>query len=113
MGVTRLRLRISMIPVAVPSGPTSGETIRAAEVFRYFSIKARRMPVMAACSRCLRSVIYYGLISMCLLVKDVPPIISYIMFDMILLKSTPFALLAYLFVELYAGHEVEIYWPDS
>ncbi|CAF1475959.1 unnamed protein product [Didymodactylos carnosus] len=66
MGVTQQRLRISMIPMPVLSGPISGETIEteiiewarqarrwtigAAEVFHYFIIKSKRMPVASACS---------------------------------------------------------------
>ncbi|CAF1054396.1 unnamed protein product [Rotaria sordida] len=66
MGETQQRLRISMIPVPVISGPTSGETVEyeiiewarqarrwtigAAEVFHYFIIKSIHMPKMAAFS---------------------------------------------------------------
>ncbi len=57
MGVCRRRLRVSMVPVAIVSGPTSGRipeddmrewarqarrwTIGAAEVFHYFVAKAK------------------------------------------------------------------------
>ncbi|UJR14495.1 hypothetical protein I4U23_001491 [Adineta vaga] len=77
MGVTQQRLRISMIPVPVLSGPTSGETIEmeiiewarqarrwtigAAEVFHYFMVKTKRIPKMAACSWGLVFIIYYGI----------------------------------------------------
>ncbi|CAF0998049.1 unnamed protein product [Rotaria sordida] len=66
MGETQQRLRISMIPVPVISGPTSDETVEyeiiewarqarrwtigAAEVFHYFIIKSIHMPKMAAFS---------------------------------------------------------------
>ncbi|CAF2738695.1 unnamed protein product [Rotaria sp. Silwood2] len=109
MGVTQQRLRISMIPVPVVSGPTSGETIEieimewarqarrwtigAAEVFHYFIIKAKRMPKMAAFSWGLVFIIYYGvllctaglfgltsMLSMILIVKHVPPMIDYLMY---------------------------------
>lgn len=112
MGVTQQRLRISMIPVPVISGPTSGETIEieiiewvrqirrwtigAAEVFHYFIIKAKRMPTIAAFSWGLVFIIYYGILlctaglfgltsmlSMFLLVKDVPLVINYIMYGLL------------------------------
>ncbi|CAF4087859.1 unnamed protein product [Rotaria magnacalcarata] len=171
MGVTQQRLRISMIPVPVLSGPTSGETIEkeiiewarqarrwtigAAEVFHYFVVKSRRMPIVAACSWGIAFLIYYGvllctgglfglttMLSMIFLVKNVPLIISYIMYGLFALQmltfsiafiidmfipkllhvdecicfprnlfhfiTTPFVLLAYSLVELYALHEVVI-----
>ena len=109
MGVTRKRMRISMVPVPVLSGPTSGETIEkeliewarqarrwtigAAEVFHYFVIKSKQMPFTAAISWGLSFVIYYGILlctaglfsltsmlSMYLLVDDVPTWISYVMY---------------------------------
>ncbi|CAF3311343.1 unnamed protein product [Rotaria socialis] len=109
MGVTQRRLVISMIPVPVLSGPTSGETIEkeiiewarqarrwtigAAEVFHYFVIKAKRIPIIAAFSWGISFMIYYGIllcsaglygvtsmVSMLLLVRDVPPIITLIMY---------------------------------
>lgn len=111
MGVTQQRLKVSMIPVPVISGPTSGDTIEkeviewtrqarrwtigAAEVFHYFVIKARRIPFLAACSWGLSFIIYYGILlcsgglyglssmlSMFLLVKEVPPLINYIMYGL-------------------------------
>jgi cellulose synthase/poly-beta-1,6-N-acetylglucosamine synthase-like glycosyltransferase len=169
MGITRQRLRISMIPVPVLSGPTSGETIEkdimewarqarrwtigAAEVFHYFIIKSKRMPRSAAWSWGVCFVVYYGillctsglygltsLISMFLLVKNVPVAISYVMYGLLGVQmltflmafiidifipkllnieeyicvvrnifqyiTTPFVLLAYSFVELYALHEI-------
>jgi cellulose synthase/poly-beta-1,6-N-acetylglucosamine synthase-like glycosyltransferase len=172
MGVTQQRIRISIIPVPVISGPTSGETIGieimewarqarrwtigAAEVFHYFIIKAKHMPKFAAISWGFVFVIYYGILlctaglfsltsmlSMVLFVKDVPPTISYIMYGLFGLQmltfviafiidgligrlmkvnecifilrnvfhflSTPFVLLAYSLVELYALHEVLIF----
>ena len=172
MGVTQQRLRISMIPVPVISGPTSGETVEiecmewarqvrrwtigAAEVFHYFIIKAKRMPTIAAISWGFVFITYYGILlctgglfgltsmlSMFLLVKDVPPLVSYIMHGLFgaqmltflmafvidgfiarLIKvnecifilrnafhfiSTPFVLLAYSLVELYALHEVVVF----
>lgn len=172
MGVTRQRLKISMVPVPVLSGPTSGETIEselsewarqarrwtigAAEVFHYFIIKSKRMPWKAAVSWGFAFVIYYGILlctaglfgltsmlSMFLLVTDVPRWIEYVMYGLIglqmlsflvaflidmfiprLLKvqericllrnvfhfmMTPFVLLAYSLVELYALHEVAIF----
>ncbi len=172
MGMTQQRLRISMIPVPVLSGPTSGETIEleimewarqarrwtigAAEVFHYFIIKAKRMPTAAACSWGITFSIYYGILlctgglygltsmlSMFLIVKNTPLAIGYVMYgllglqmltflvafiiDMFIPKvleveeyifvvrnifhfiSTPFVLLGYSFVELYALHEVAIY----
>jgi len=172
MGVTQQRLRISMIPVPVISGPTSGETIEiemiewarqirrwtigAAEVFHYFIIKAKRMPTIAAFSWGFVFIIYYGvllctgglfgltsMLSMFLLVKDVPETINYIMYGILgaqmltfliafiidgfitrlmnvdecifILRNvfhfitTPFVLLAYSFVELYALHEVVLF----
>ncbi|CAF4354646.1 unnamed protein product, partial [Adineta steineri] len=78
MGVTQQRLRISMIPVPVVSGPTSGETIEieimewarqarrwtigAAEVFHYFIIKAKHIPKIAAFSWGFVFIIYYGVL---------------------------------------------------
>ncbi|CAF4777103.1 unnamed protein product [Rotaria sp. Silwood1] len=78
MGVTKRRIRISMIPVAVISGPTSGETVEfeiiewarqarrwtigAAEVFHYFIIKAKHIPKMAAFSWGFAFIIYYGVL---------------------------------------------------
>ncbi|CAF1157110.1 unnamed protein product [Rotaria sp. Silwood1] len=172
MGVTQKRLRISMIPVPVISGPTSGETIEieimewarqarrwtigAAEVFHYFIIKAKYMPRLAAFSWGFVFVIYYGILlctgglfgltsmlSMYLIVKNVSPIINYVMYGLLGLQmftflvafiidgfivrlinvhqcicilrnafhfiSTPFVLLAYSLVELYALHEVVIF----
>jgi cellulose synthase/poly-beta-1,6-N-acetylglucosamine synthase-like glycosyltransferase len=173
MGVTQQRLRISMVPVPVLSGPTSGETIEmeiiewarqarrwtigAAEVFHYFIVKSKRMPRSAACSWGVAFVIYYGILlctgglygltsmlSMFLLVKNVPIVITYIMYGMLGMQmltfsiafiidmfipklllnvhecifilrnffhfiATPFVLLAYSFVELYALHEILIY----
>lgn len=172
MGLTQQRLRISMVPVPVLSGPTSGETIEieimewarqarrwtigAAEVFHYFIIKSKRIPTLAACSWGINFFIYYGILlctgglygltsmlSMFLIVKDVPLAISYIMYGMLGLQmltflvafiidmfipkvlevqecifvlrnlfhfiATPFVLLAYSFVELYALHEIAIY----
>ncbi|CAF1030499.1 unnamed protein product [Rotaria sordida] len=172
MGVTQQRLRISMIPVPVISGPTSGETIEteiiewarqarrwtigAAEVFHYFVIKAKRMPTMAALSWGLVFIIYYGvllctaglfgltsLLSMALIIKNVPPVVTYIMYGFLGLQmltflvafiidafivqlmnvhqrifilrnafhfiSTPFVLLGYSLVELYALHEVVVF----
>ena len=120
MGVTRQRLRISMIPVPVISGPTSGETIEteviewarqarrwtigAAEVFHYFVIKSKRMPIGAACSWGIAFIIYYGILlctaglfgltsmlSMFLLVKNVPPTIDYIMYGLLALQMLAFA----------------------
>jgi hypothetical protein len=119
MDITQQRLRISMIPVPVLSGPTSGETVKrdvmewarqarrwaigAAEVFHYFVIKAKRMPRMTALSWGLVFIIYYGVLlctaglfnltstlSMCLLVKDVPMIISYIMYGLFGLQMCTF-----------------------
>ena len=167
------RLRISMIPVPVLSGPTSGETVEmeiiewarqarrwtigAAEVFHYFIVKSKRMPRSAACSWGVAFVIYYGILlctgglygltsmlSMFFLVKNVPLVITYIMYgmlgvqmltfsiafiiDMFIPKlllnvhecifilrnffhfiATPFVLLGYSLVELYALHELLIY----
>lgn len=119
MGVTQRRLRISMIPVPVISGPTSGETIEieimewarqirrwtigAAEVFHYFVIKAKRMPTIAALSWGFVFVIYYGvllctaglfgltsMLSMFLLVKDVPLMITYVMYGLLGLQMLTF-----------------------
>ncbi|CAF4572351.1 unnamed protein product [Rotaria sp. Silwood1] len=119
MGVTQQRLRISMIPVPVVSGPTSGETmeieimewarqarrwtIGAAEVFHYFIIKANRMPKMAAFSWGLVFIIYYGvllctaglygltsMLSMILIVKHVPPMIVYLMYGFLGLQMLTF-----------------------
>jgi hypothetical protein len=112
MGVTQQRLRISMIPVPVISGPTSGETIEieimewarqirrwtigAAEVFHYFIIKAKRIPRLAAFSWGWMFLIYYGvllctgglfgltsMLSMFLLVKNVPYVISCVMYGLL------------------------------
>ena len=119
MGVIQQRLRISMIPVPVISGPTSGETIEieiiewarqirrwtigAAEVFHYFIIKTKRMPTIAALSWGFVFVIYYGvllctvglfgltsMLSMFLLVKDVPLIITYVMYGLLGLQMLTF-----------------------
>jgi hypothetical protein len=172
MGITQKRLKISMIPVPVLSGPTNGETIEkeiiewarqarrwtigAAEVFHYFIIKSNRIPKRAALSWGIVFIIYYGILlctaglygltsmlSMFLLIKNVPVYINYIMYGLLaaqmftfliafiidifiprLLKveecicllrnayhfiSTPFVLLAYSFVELYALHELIIF----
>ncbi|CAF1176713.1 unnamed protein product [Rotaria sp. Silwood1] len=121
MGVTQQRLRISMIPVPVLSGPTSGETIEkeiiewarqarrwtigAAEVFHYFVIKARRMPKIAACSWGITFIIYYGILlctgglfgltttlSMTLLIKNVPPVITYVMYGLLALQMLTFSI---------------------
>ncbi|CAF4076685.1 unnamed protein product [Rotaria sp. Silwood2] len=120
MGVTQQRLRISIIPVPVLSGPTSGETIEkeiikwarqarrwtieAAEVFHYFVIKARRMPRIAACSWGIAFIIYYGVLlctgclfgltttlSMTFLIKNVPPVISYVMYGLLALQMLTFS----------------------
>ena len=172
MGVTKQRLRISMIPMPVLSGPTSGETIGqeiiewtrqarrwtigAAEVFHYFTIKAKRMPISAAFSWAISFIIYYGILlctsglfgltsmlSMFLLVKDIPIVINYTLYSLLGIQmliflipflidifipkllnieedisilrnvfhylSTPFVLLVYSFVELYALHEIVIF----
>ena len=121
MGVTGQRLRISMIPVPVLSGPTSGETVEteiiewarqarrwtigAAEVFHYFIIKSKRMPRQAASSWGIAFVVYYGILlctgglygltsmlSMCLLVQNVPLIISYIMYSLLALQMLAFGI---------------------
>ncbi|CAF1119521.1 unnamed protein product [Rotaria sordida] len=172
MDITQQRLRISMIPVPVISRPTSGETIEteiiewarqarrwtigAAEVFHYFIIKAKRMPKMAAFSWGFVFTTYYGvllctaglfgltsILSMILLIKHVPLVITYVMYGFLVAQmltflvafiidacivqlmnvnqrifilrnafhfiSTPFVLLAYSLVELYALHEVVIF----
>jgi len=172
MGVTQQRLKISMIPVPVISGHTSGQTIEieiiewarqirrwtigAAEVFHYFIIKAKCIPFLTAFSWGLVFIIYYGILlctaalfnltsilSMFLLVKNVPITISYLMYVILALQMltflfafiidglithlmkinecifilrnlfhfilTPFVLLAYSFVELYALHEIVIF----
>lgn len=119
MGVTRQRMRISMVPVPVLSGPTSGETIElevmewarqarrwtigAGEVFHYFMIKAKRMPARAACSWGFSFVIYYGILlctgglygltsmlSMFLIVKDVPAAIQYVLYGFLGLQMLTF-----------------------
>ncbi|CAF1084281.1 unnamed protein product [Rotaria sordida] len=119
MGVTKQRLRISMIPVPVLSGPTNGETIEkeiiewtrqarrwtigAIEVFHYFIVKAKGMPSFAACCWGICFIIYYGILlctgglygltsmlSMFLLVKDVPFIITYIMYGMLAVQMLTF-----------------------
>jgi cellulose synthase/poly-beta-1,6-N-acetylglucosamine synthase-like glycosyltransferase len=106
MGITQKRLKISMIPVPVLSGPTNGETIEkeiiewarqarrwtigAAEVFHYFIIKSNRIPKRAAFSWGIVFIIYYGILlctaglygltsmlSMFLLIKNVPLYIKY------------------------------------
>lgn len=121
MGVTQQRLKISMIPVPVISGPTSGETIEiemiewvrqarrwtigAAEVFHYFIIKAKRMPKMAALSWGLVFIIYYGILlctaglfgltstlSMILIVKDVPIWITNVMYSFLALQMLTFSI---------------------
>ena len=175
MGVTQQRLRISMVPVPVISGPTSGETIEseviewarqarrwtigAAEVFHYFIIKSKRMPWQAAVSWGWAFVIYYGIllctaglygltsmISMFVLVRDVPLWTKYVMHGLLILQMlaflmafiidgliprllevkecicllrngfhfvmTPFVLLAYSLVELYALHEIVIFGKE-
>lgn len=172
MGVTQQRLKISMIPVPVISGPTSGQTIEieiiewarqirrwtigAAEVFHYFIIKAKRIPFIASFSWGMVFIIYYGILlctaglfnltstlSMFLLVKNVPIMISYLMYGILGMQmltflfafiidglitrlfhidecifilrnffhflTTPFVLLAYSFIELYALHEIVIF----
>ncbi len=121
MGVTQQRLRISMIPVPVLSGPTSGETIEmeiiewarqarrwtigAAEVFHYFLVKSKRMPRSAACSWGVAFIIYYGILlctgglygltsmlSMFLLVKNVPLVMRYMMYGMLALQMLTFSI---------------------
>jgi cellulose synthase/poly-beta-1,6-N-acetylglucosamine synthase-like glycosyltransferase len=121
MGVTQQRLRISMIPVPVLSGPTSGETIEkeiiewarqarrwtigAAEVFHYFIIKSKRMPGRAICSCGISFLIYYGvllctgglygltsMLSMFFLIKNVPFMISYIMYGLFALQMLTFSI---------------------
>ena len=121
MGVTQNRLKISMIPVPVLSGPTSGETIEieimewarqarrwtigAAEVFHYFVIKSTRMPCMAAFSWGLSFIIYYGvllctgglfglttLFSMVFIIKDVPIAISYLLYGLFGLQMFTFSI---------------------
>ncbi|CAF4068338.1 unnamed protein product [Rotaria sp. Silwood2] len=121
MGVTQQRLRISMIPVPVLSGPTSGETIEkeiiewarqarrwtigAAEVFHYFAVKSNRMPAVAACSWGIAFLIYYGVIlctgglfglttmlSMIFLIKNVPLAVSYIMYGLFALQMLTFSI---------------------
>ncbi|CAF1255357.1 unnamed protein product [Rotaria sordida] len=56
MGVTQQRLRISMIPVPVVSGPTSGETIEI-EIMEW-ARQARRWTIGAAELRCELHVIF-------------------------------------------------------
>lgn len=130
MGVTRNRLRIRMLPVPVLSGPTSGETIEkeiiewarqarrwtigAAEVFHYYAVKAGRMPKGAAISWGFVFIIYYGillctaglfgltsLLSMTLIVDDIPPAIQYIMYSFAGLQMASFAV----------GFIIDIYIP--
>lgn len=120
MGVTQRRLRISMIPVPVLSGPTSGDTIEreiiewarqarrwtigAAEVFHYFIIKSLGMPRAAAFSWGIAFTIYYGILlctgglfgltttlSMFLLMKNIPLIISYVMYGLFGLQMLAFS----------------------
>ena len=119
MGVTRQRLRISMVPVPVISGPTSGDTIEsevvewtrqarrwtigAAEVFHYFIIKSKRMPWRAAVSWGWAFIIYYGIllctaglygltsmISMSVLVRDVPHWVQNVMHALLILQMLAF-----------------------
>ena len=175
MGVTGQRLRISMVPVPVISGPTSGETVEieliewarqarrwtigAAEVFHYFIIKSKRMPWRAAISWGWAFVIYYGIllctaglygltsmISMFVLVRNVPQWMEYAMHGLLVLQMlsflmafvidmfiprllgvkecicllrnafhfimTPFVLIGYSLVELYALHEIVIFGKE-
>ena len=121
MGVTQQRLKISMIPVPVISGPTNGETIEkeisewarqarrwtigAAEVFHYFVIKSTRMPKRAAYSWGVVFIIYYGILlctaglygltsmlSMFLLVKNVPSVINSVMYGLLVGQMLTFLL---------------------
>ena len=121
MGVTQQRLRISMIPVPVLSGPTSGETIEkeimewarqarrwtigAAEVFHYFIVKSKRMPRTAAYSWGIVFIIYYGILlctgglfglttilSMIFLIKNVPLFIRNIMYGLLGLQMLTFSI---------------------
>ncbi|CAF2060155.1 unnamed protein product [Rotaria magnacalcarata] len=121
MGVTQRRLKISMVPVPVLSGPTSGETIEkeiiewarqarrwtigAAEVFHYFIVKSKRIPTIAAFSWGTAFLIYYGvllctgglfgltsMLSMNYLVKDAPLVISYIMYGLLALQMLTFSI---------------------
>ncbi len=135
MGVTEQQLRISMVPVPVLSGPTSGETIEieimewarqarrwtigAGEVFHYFIIKSKRMPTKAACSWGVSFIIYYGILlctgglfgltsmlSMFLIVKNVPLAISYIMYGLLGLQMLTF-LIAFL-IDMFIPKILEV-----
>ena len=119
MGVTQQRLKISMVPVPVLSGPTSGQTIEleiaewarqarrwtigAAEVFHYFIIKAKRIPSVARYSWGITFVIYYvillctaglygltSVISIVLIMKDLPLIINYVMYAFLAVQMLTF-----------------------
>ncbi|CAF1560947.1 unnamed protein product, partial [Didymodactylos carnosus] len=119
MGVTQRRLKVRMIPVPVLSGPTCGNTIEqeimewarqarrwtigAAEVFHYYVIKAKRMPCLSALSWGMCFLIYYGILlctsglygltsilSMFLIIKNVPLSISYFMYALFCIQMLTF-----------------------
>ena len=121
MGVAQQRLRISMVPVPVLSGPTSGETIEkeiiewarqarrwtigAAEVFHYFIVKSKRMPRTAACSWGIVFIIYCGVLlctaglfgltttlSMVFLIENVPLVTSNTMYGLFGLQMLAFSM---------------------
>ncbi len=78
MGVTGRRLSIHMVSVPVLSGPTCGRTIEyefmewarqarrwtigAAEVFHYFMVKSRHIPLLTSFSWSIKFLIYYGIL---------------------------------------------------
>ena len=81
MGVVGKRLKIVMIPFPTLSGPTSGRvveeeiwewavqarrwTIGAGEVFHYFMVKTKRIPVLTSLSWGFTFLVYYGILLCC------------------------------------------------
>jgi len=96
MGVVGKRLRIVMVPLPTLSGPTSGRvveeeiwewgiqarrwTIGAGEVFHYFMVKAKRIPLMTSISWGATFLMYYGILLCCSHLYGLTLSISYAFF---------------------------------
>ena len=81
MGVVGKRLRIVMVPLPTLSGPTSGRvveeeiwewaiqarrwTIGAGEVFHYFMVKTKKIPILTSLSWGFTFLVYYGILLCC------------------------------------------------
>ncbi|CAF1306414.1 unnamed protein product [Adineta ricciae] len=119
MGVTGRRLSIEMVLTPVLSGPTCGRTIEyefmewarqarrwtigAAEVFHYFMVKSRRIPLLTSVSWSVTFLIYYGILlcssglysltsflATLILLEEIPSYILYAMYTLATIQFMAF-----------------------